>query len=210
MPYTPSISAAVIRIAPATSTPWLTPGPSFSSISQAPRIIVATPIGRLMKKIQCQFSHWVRNPPASSPSEPPPAITRVKTLIAWARSAGRWNSVTMIAMITPAEIEAPRPCRKRPMIRWSALWAKPLPTDATVNRKTPARKTLRRPIRSPMACDQQEASVADQVGVDDPGQVRLAETEVHLDPGQGDVDDRRVEHDHELPEAHDDQGHPPS
>ena len=32
---------------------------------------------------------------------------------------------------------------------WSALVANPLPTEATVNRNTPARKTLRRPIRSP-------------------------------------------------------------
>ena len=118
-------------------------------MSQAPRISVATPIGRLMKKIQCQFSHCVMNPPANSPSEPPPAMTSVKTLIAWARSAGRWNSVTMIAMITPAEIEAPSPCKKRPMMRWSGPWANPLPTDAIVNRNTPARKTFRRPIRSP-------------------------------------------------------------
>ena len=76
-------------------------------------------------------------------------MTSVKTLMAWARSAGWRNSVTMMAMITPADSEPPRPCRKRPTRRWSAPSANPLPTDATVKRKTPARKTLRRPTRSP-------------------------------------------------------------
>ena len=54
--------------------------------------------------------------------------------------------------------------------------------------------------------DQQEASIGDQVRVDDPGQLRLAEPEVRLDRRQGHVHDRGVEHDHQLPEADDDAG----
>ena len=47
------------------------------------------------------------------------------------------------------------------------------------------------------AREQQEAAERDQVGVDDPGQARLREAQVLLNRGQGDVDDRRVEHDHQ-------------
>src|SRR5215472_17967780 len=35
-----------------------------------------------MKKTQCQLSDWVTRPPASSPSDPPPAIVKANTLIA--------------------------------------------------------------------------------------------------------------------------------
>ena len=36
---------------------------------------VAIPIGRLMKKIQCQLMAWVSTPPASRPIEPPAEAT---------------------------------------------------------------------------------------------------------------------------------------
>ncbi len=55
-------------------------------MSRQPNTNVATPMGTLMKKIQCQLMAWVRAPPASRPSDPPPASTKVKTLMAWARS----------------------------------------------------------------------------------------------------------------------------
>ena len=35
------------------------------------------PIGRLMKKIQCQSSAWVSRPPASRPIDPPATLTNV-------------------------------------------------------------------------------------------------------------------------------------
>src|ERR1700684_1685607 len=47
-----------------------------------PRAIVARPIGRLTKKIQCQDSAWVSTPPASSPSEPPATAANTYALIA--------------------------------------------------------------------------------------------------------------------------------
>ena len=58
------------------------------------------------------------------------------------------------------------------------------------------------------AGEQQQAAERDQERVDDPGQVALAEVEVVLDRGQRDVHDRRVEHDHQLRQADDDQRRP--
>ena len=47
----------------------------------------ATPIGTLTRKIQCQLSVSVRTPPKRTPRLPPPAITKPKMPIAFARSA---------------------------------------------------------------------------------------------------------------------------
>ena len=71
------IDAAVTRIEPSQSMPSATPRPSFSTISLRPKKNAAAPIGRLTKKIQCQLIAWVRIPPSSSPSEAPPATTKV-------------------------------------------------------------------------------------------------------------------------------------
>src|SRR5206468_12283379 len=57
---------------------------------------------------------------------------------------------------------------------------------------------------------EQESAEGDQVRVDHPGEVGLAEAEVALDVRQRDVHDGRVEHDHQLAKADHDQGHPPS
>ena len=56
--------------------------------------------------------------------------------------------------------------------------------------------------------EQQKAAEQQRVAVDDPLQVGLAEAEVGLDRRQRDVGDRRVEHDHELREADDDEDEP--
>ena len=58
------------------------------------------------------------------------------------------------------------------------------------------------------AAEEQEAAEHQRVGVDDPLQLLGAQIEIGLDRRQGDVDDRRVEHDHELREADDDEGGP--
>src|SRR4029453_5597582 len=44
---------------------------------------------------------------------------------------------------------------------------------------------------------QQDAAEGDEVGIDHPREARLAEREIALDGGQGDIHDRRVEDDHE-------------
>jgi hypothetical protein len=58
------------------------------------------------------------------------------------------------------------------------------------------------------AGQQQQAAEADQVGVHNPGEVRLGEAEVVLDRRQGDVHDRRVEDDHQPAYAEDVEGDP--
>ncbi len=60
------------------------------------------------------------------------------------------------------------------------------------------------------AGQQEGAPVGDEVGVDHPRQAGLAEVQLPLNGGQGDVHDGLVERVHEHGEAHDNQGDPPS
>ena len=71
------------------------------------------PIGTFTKKIQCQSSACVSTPPASSPSDAPPAATNENTPIAFACSRGSRNIVTMIPRITLEVSAPPAPCTKR-------------------------------------------------------------------------------------------------
>ena len=63
--------AAVTSTAPIQSTSRRSPREGDSSISTRPSRKASAPIGRLMKKIQCQPSASVSEPPASRPIEPP-------------------------------------------------------------------------------------------------------------------------------------------
>jgi hypothetical protein len=56
---------------------------------------------------------------------------------------------------------------------------------------------------------QQQAAERDQVGVDHPGEVALREAEILSDRRQGNVYDRRIEDDHQHPEAQHVQRQPP-
>ena len=58
------------------------------------------------------------------------------------------------------------------------------------------------------AAEQEEAAEDQGVGVDDPLQARVRHVEVRLDRRQCDVDDRRVEDDHELRQADEDEDEP--
>jgi hypothetical protein len=58
------------------------------------------------------------------------------------------------------------------------------------------------------AAEEQEAAEDEGVGVDDPLQTAVGEVEVRLDRRQGDVHDRRVEDDHELRQADEDEDDP--
>ena len=145
----PTMSAPVIRIDPSQSSPLSSPIPTFSSSSIAPRTNVAIPIGRLMKKIQCQLTVCVSTPPTSSPREPPPTATKMYALIARARSPGSGNSVTISAMITEEETAPPRPWMKRATISTAWSSANPHSAEAAVKIATPVRNTRLRPMRSP-------------------------------------------------------------
>ena len=70
---------------------------------------MATPIGRLTKKIQCQLISCVITPPASSPIEAPAAATKLNTAIAFGCSVGSGNIVTIMPRITAEAIAPPAP-----------------------------------------------------------------------------------------------------
>src|SRR3954469_3309279 len=111
---------------------------------------VATPIGRLMKKIQCQLIDCVRMPPARRPTDPPAAATKLNTPIAFACSRGSGNIVTIMPRITAEVIAPPTPCTNRAATSISWLCATPHAIDASVKMPRPARNTPRREIRSPL------------------------------------------------------------
>ena len=115
----------------------------------------------------------------------------------------------MIARITEAWAAAPTPCRKRAPISAPWLGARPHSSDASGEDDEAGEEHALAPdeVAEP-AGQQQQAAEGDEEGVDDPGQVRLAEVEVVLDRGQRDVHDRDVEHDHQLRQADDDQRGP--
>src|SRR6266571_4926528 len=56
--------------------------------------------------------------------------------------------------------------------------------------------------------EEQEAAEGKHVGVHDPDERGLGEAQIRLDRGQGHVHDRRVEDDHQVPEAEDDKRQP--
>ena len=94
-------------------------------------------------KIQCQLIAWVSAPPASSPIDPPADATNPYTPIAFPRSRGSGNIVTIIPRIT-AEVSAPpTPWMKRPTM--SAPWFGAIAhsADAVVKTARPIRKTRR-------------------------------------------------------------------
>ncbi len=123
--------------------------PWSDAIRRAPNTIVAAPMGRLTKKIQCQLTAWVINPPASSPTAPPAEATKAKTPIARARSAGSGKSVTTIPRITAELTAPPTPWTKRAVISSGWLNDSPQSREAAENMASPSRKTRLRPSRSP-------------------------------------------------------------
>ena len=148
-PYTASISAQVTRTAPGTSS-FVDPRTTSSAGSTA-RVAsrTARPTGTLTRKIQCHDSVPVRTPPSSTPTAPPPDITKPKTPIALARSRFSVNS-PMISASATAETAAPaRPCTARPTTRNDGFGASPQTAEASVKETTPPRKTRRLPSRSP-------------------------------------------------------------
>ena len=92
--------------APATSSRVLAAGPRPPGSRLRQSAKTTTPTGMLTRKIQCQLSVSVRIPPRSTPIVPPPAATKPKTPIAFARSPGSVNSV-MISDSETAETTAP-------------------------------------------------------------------------------------------------------
>ncbi|CAM5612171.1 hypothetical protein SCYAM73S_03471 [Streptomyces cyaneofuscatus] len=144
----PSIRPAVTSRAPATSAP-ASPWPRSAGSTRTATSRTARPIGRLMKKIQCQLRASVRTPPRTWPIEAPAAPVKENTAMARARSAGSVNRVTRMPRATAALIALPTPCTNRAAISTAGEPAAPATSEAAVNRPIPDRNTGLRPTRSP-------------------------------------------------------------
>ena len=103
------------------------------------------PMGTLTRKIQCQVNRPVSTPPSSTPTAPPPDITKPKTPIALARSPGSENSPMISASATAETAAPPRPWTARPTTRKAAVGANAQATEATVKAATPPSSTRRLP-----------------------------------------------------------------
>ena len=132
-----------------TSAPLPRPMPGSFWSRRAPTSAVARPMGRLTKNIQCQLMTCVMRPPASRPTEAPADATKLKMLIARARSPGSGNIVTTMPRMTAELTAPPTPCTNRAAISSGWLNDNPQSTEAAVNRISPIRKIRLRPIRSP-------------------------------------------------------------
>ena len=148
-------------------------------------------------------------PPSSRPNAAPPAAIALQTPSAFARSSPSANVVVMIDSAAGDTSAAPRPCSARQAMSISPDCDSPLASDATVKITTPARKMRLRPNRSP----------ARPPSSRNPPNTSVYELITHcrlpwlksrscLDRRQRDVRDRRVEHDHELREADEDEDEP--
>ncbi len=94
--------------------------------------MTAIPIGTFTRKIQFHVRASVRIPPRSTPIEPPPAATKPKTPIAFARSPGSAKSVTMSDSATAETIAPPTPWTARAAMRAPCDPAIPHASDASV------------------------------------------------------------------------------
>ena len=148
-------------------------------------------------------------PPSSRPNAPPPAAIALQTPSAFVRSSPSANVVVMIDSAAGETSAPPSPCSARAATSHVSVVARPFRSDAKLKIATPARNSRRRPNRSPARPPSSRKPPNDErVAVDHPLQVRGAEAEVGLDRRQRDVHDGRVEHDHELREAHDHEHEP--
>jgi hypothetical protein len=111
--------------------------------------IVASPIGRLMKKIQCQLSASVSTPPSTWPMEAPAAPVKLNTPIALARSLASVNNVTRMPSTTAEAMALPTPWTNLAKISIPGPVANPASRDAAVKTAFPARNMTLRPMRSP-------------------------------------------------------------
>ena len=140
---------------------------------------------------------------------PPPAATKPKTPIAFARSAGSVNRLIISDSETAETMAPPRPWTARAPIRNSCEPASPQAIEASGEQGDADQEQAPVPVEiTEPPTEQQEAAEGEQVGVDDPRKRRLGEPEVGPDRRQRDVHDRRVEHDHQGAGAEDEECEP--
>ena len=201
---------AVTSTEPSQSTPCPRPRPVSRGISARPARTWRAPIGRLTKKIQCQLSACGEHA-AGEQAERTAGDRREHV------GAHRAGAIGRLGELGDDDREDHRGLERGA----DALEEASADQDAlsSARRRTAPRRRVNsdhaeqehalatEQVAEP-AGQQQEAAERDEERVDDPGEVALGEVEVVLDRGQRDVHDRRVEHDHQLRQADDDERQP--
>ncbi len=106
-----------------------------SSTSLFDRYSDISPIGRLMKKIQCQLKLSVIQPPSVGPMAGATTTAMPYRAKAWPRLATEKVSARM-ACSDGASPPPPMPCRMRAMIRNGSVGARPHSSEQIVNSAT--------------------------------------------------------------------------
>ena len=203
------MSPAVTVVAPATSKLLCACSSFDSGTKRSEKTNAAIPTGMLTKKIHGHESVSTRNPPSTSPTAPPPTAIAAQTPSAFVRSAPSRNVVVTIESAAGETSAAPRPWMPRETISIVSPVASPQSERGAREDDEAGEEHALAPDQVAGApAEQQEAAEEQRVGVDDPLQVRLGQPEVGLDRRQRDVHDRRVEDDHELREADEDEDEP--
>ena len=208
IPSTRMLRPDVTRTAPRTSKPG-----SRSSRLSVSRIGAAIsemiPTGTLTQKIQGHESTSTRMPPMRTPAAAPTPPTAPHAPRAMLRSRPSRKVVVRMERAAGEIVAAPSPCSARAAISAPSLQARAAEEradgeddEADHEHTPPAEEVGEAPA------EEEEASEDERVGGDHPLQVLLREPEVGLDRGQRDVDDRDVEHDHELHHAEQQQRDP--
>src|SRR5690606_11450136 len=165
-----------------------------SSTNSGASTAISAPSGTLMNITQRHDAPEVSTPPRISPTAMPDPATAEN------RPTARWRAASppALVMISPT-------CPGRP--------APPGPLEGARDQQHPAGTGERgdREQDDPAdqhpaaaqyvagsAAEQQQSSEGQQVGVDHPRASRVGEAEAVLDLGEGDVDDRAVQHHHQL------------
>ena len=129
---------------------------------------------------------------------PPPAATNPKTPIAFARSTGSVKRLIISDNDTAETIAPPRPCTARAPTRSCLRGREPTGERGDGEQRDPDQEQPPVPVEiAEPPAEQEEAAEGEQVGVDDPSERGLGESEVGPDRWQRDVHDRRVEDDHQ-------------
>src|SRR5688572_3215873 len=160
----------------------------------------------LTRNTQCQLSASVSSPPISTPTVPPPAITKPNTPIALARSASSVNSSMISDSATADTTAPPNPWIARAAIS-SVCEAAGERRQGEEHDPVQEHPAMAVEIAQPPA-QQQEAAIGQQVGIHHPHQRGLGKTEVAADRGQRHIHHGRIEHDHQVAQAQDAEGDP--
>ena len=178
---------------------WARSGSRWLTRRRSAKIAVGTAITRLTYRHQRQERNWVSAPPRTRPTDAPPPAIAPKIPNAFARS-GEPANVTVRSPSADGASSAPNmPCSARADTSVSKFCASP-PIAETIAK--PAQSGNESPFApeqiTELAAQQQQAAERQRVGGDDPLPVSCGEMKGLLRGGQRNVDDRCVQHHHQL------------